>query len=230
MECSQYLFFCALKIIKIPIISENGNRSGSTIQVFEKIKMSANQLKSAHYRILLLVIVIGGGLVTFYYITPSTIAAPSTPLGNRQNLNPMLPQKTLPSEEAVIPVYQMTETMKDPFAALPETRQQETMTNKIIPPSPSPIPAFPPILPSSNKPRSIHQEKIKLTGIVGTEEQRVAIILWKNEKKAYKVDDWIDTYKIVNINNASIDVVSHGVQLIFPLEGTGKQGGTRPEK
>ncbi len=69
------------------------------------------------------------------------------------------------------------------------------------------------------------QEKIRLTGIINTDNQHVAIIRLSNKSKAYQLNEFIDAYQLISIQEDSIILKSGNSQIFLSLEPA-KKGGT----
>lgn len=78
-------------------------------------------------------------------------------------------------------------------------------------------------IPTPIKPK----ELVKLTGIVSTDHQRLAVIQSANKSKAYQLDEFIGTYQLISIQEDFVLLRNNDGQLILSLEAAENNGGNK---
>jgi type II secretory pathway component PulC len=135
-------------------------------------------------------------------------------------------------KKAVMPIgpqsNKVSQIIRDPFTVPPEYKAQTPAANGLKN-------QMDPISPKStiNGPTSIGQatplakDLFKLTGIVSTNNQHVAIIQTANRSKAYYLNEFIGAYQLIAILEDSIILTDHDNQLLLPLESANQKGDNR---
>ena len=167
--------------------------------------------------------------ITFYVTTSEVAIEPTMNINNGQQAANIPPKSVIPGRNQLIPVNQVEQTMRDPFAKLPEVKEINNQSDYVAPPIKNNIPSFipnyvPAMVPKQIVP-SIPHEKLRLTGIVGNAERRLAVIMSANKSQSYSVNDVIDSYKIVAIDDDSVILTNGAGQLVLRLESSGQKGG-----
>ncbi len=170
-----------------------------------------------------LMILLGSGIIIIYllfYVIPSeqVIVTPTVPIKKAA-----VPVK-VPTNSIVMPfVPQKEQTMRNPFAIVPEIKEQK---DTISPTSQS----------SGNlvgiEKNSIKQEKeiLKLTGLIGTPDNRLAVIRSANNSKAYQKNAFIGSYQLIATNEDSVILENNEGQIVLRLGAATQKGGSKGAK
>jgi len=188
------------------------------------------QLTAKQRLMVILAIGIMALLITFYVTTSEVAVEPTVPINNGQLATK---KPVLPGGNQLIPVNQVEQTMRDPFAKLPEVKEINNQSDYVAPPIknnipsyvPSYVPSFVPAMVPKQIVPSIPHENLRLTGIVGNAERRLAVIMSANKSQSYSVNDVIGSYKIVVIDDDSVILTNGDGQLVLRLESSGQKGG-----
>jgi low affinity Fe/Cu permease len=78
-------------------------------------------------------------------------------------------------------------------------------------------------IPTPIKPKDL----VKLTGIVSTAHQRLAVIQSANKSKAYQLDEFIGLYQLISIQEDFVILRDNDGQLILSLEAAKHNGGNK---
>lgn len=71
------------------------------------------------------------------------------------------------------------------------------------------------------------KERIKLTGIINTDNCHIAVIQSDRKSKAYKLNEFIGIYQLIAIQDDCIILKNRNSQLSIPLEPAREKGGTK---
>lgn len=195
-------------------------KGGSTVKLSQSLeKFTAKERLMVIITIGMIVL-----LITVYTTSSEEVVAPNAPSKtNTDTSNKVI----MPIGNQTTPLKQVT---RDPFAVPPEFKEkppsmnsQNYQADSIVHSNSDPISTktTDKALPTKQR------ELLKLTGIVGSEEQRLAVIQSKNKSKAYRINDFIGTYQLVAINVDSILLQDNGSQLVLPLEAATQKGGNK---
>jgi type II secretory pathway component PulC len=159
-------------------------------------------------------------MITFFYITSEdevvVMQNPHTP-------NARGAEKALNKTKS-----QVTETAqitRDPFAMVP----QLTIKDSQIPISLRVPPGKPPENVPSSVPKSVSQ-KLKLTGIISTQDQYLAVIKSDEKTKYYSLNEFIGIDRIMAITNTYVILANGDSKTILHLEAAGQKGDHNSEK
>jgi len=154
-------------------------------------------------------------LLITIYITPSEVI-----------ITPTLPNKSTikivkTSNNAVMPIghqiNQMSPAIRDPFAIPPEYKEQ---MDPIQPTNSNNVPTTIGQITTPAKAKNL----AKLTGIVSTNNQSIAVIQTANKSKAYYLNEFIGTYQLIAILEDAIILRDKDNQLVLPLESARPKG------
>ena len=193
----------------------------SLSSTFEKMKTKQYHL-TAKERLLAVVAVGLVAIIITIYATSSEVAVQSN--SNQQKANaPSTP--VMPIGNQVMQVNQVAQTMRDPFAPAPDAKEQKNDIDRGSPSVQNNIPInvsnnVPAIVPRTIVPSA----SLRLTGIVGNEEGRLAVIMSADKSQSYSVNDRIGTYKIVAIHDDSVILTNATGQLVLRFEATRQKG------
>jgi len=158
-------------------------------------------------------------LIIAIYVTSSEVAVESTLSNNNSQRIANPPnQSVIPTGNQMIPINQVEQPMRDPFAKPPEAKEQKNDTDRSVPFIPNNIPNNVPTMVANKIAPSTPSEILKLTGIVGNAERRLAVISSANKSQSYSVNDVVGTYKIIGINNDSVILKNTTGSLVLRLE------------
>ena len=197
---------------------------------------SLKELRTKQYqltgkqRLMVLLVIALTALIITVYMTTTEVAVESTLTGNnsQQTANP--PSKPVISTGTqVTPVNQVVQTMRDPFARPPEAKEYN-ITERGVPFIQNNIPNNVPAKVSKTIAPSISSDNLRLTGIVGNAERRLAVIMSANKSQSYSLNDVIGTYKIVAINVDSVILSNATGKLVLRLESAGQKEGNNGGK
>jgi len=155
---------------------------------------------------------------------------PTLPINNNQQAATSPSQLVIPRETQVIPVNQVEQTMRDPFARPPEAKEQRNNTDQGLPFIQNNIPSHLPAIVAKKNASDIPPGNLKLTGIVGSADQRLAVIMSANKSRSYSVKEVIGTYTLMSIHNDYVVLTNADGKLVLKLEPSGQKGGTSSEK
>ncbi|WP_378956348.1 type II secretion system protein N [Pelosinus sp. sgz500959] len=202
------------------------------------LKKIANKQYHLTARERLLVIVAIGviGIAITLYVSNSEVAVePTAPNENSQKMVSAPTQPVLPIASQVMQVTQVEQGIRDPFAKPPEVQEQKNNSNASSPFIPNNIPpkmlgSAPPMIPKNNTSTTMQQTNMKLTGIVGSTEQRLAVIMSGSKSQSYSVNEMIGIYKLIAINNDSVVLQNSNDKLVLQLEAAGQKGDNNSAK
>lgn len=201
---------------------------------FDVKKMMNKQYQlTARERMLVIVAI---GVITLYvtmYATSSEVAVePTVPNSNSQQAANISNQSVAPTTGQVAQIKQVDQTIRDPFAKLPEVQEQKKESNTNVPTIPNNIPL--PVL--SNTPVVVQKSNViphgnfKLTGIVGSSNQRLAVIMFGGKSQSYSLNEVIGTYKLVGIHQDSIVLQNASEKIVLQIEAAGQKGDNNSAK
>lgn len=186
-------------------------RSGQTLEKLKQLKkLTANQR-------LKVIFVIGvTAIIATFFFMPSKIQV--TPIGVNKATTPIVRN----TDKVVMSVgHQHNGQLKrDPFIVADnfETQKEDR----------SPIKSNNGFVTAANPITLLKpQEKIRLTGIINTDNQHVAVIQSDNKSKAYQLNEFIGTYQLISIQEDSIILKSGNSQTFLSLEPARKGEGTK---
>jgi type II secretory pathway component PulC len=164
-------------------------------------------------------------LITIYTTPSEVVVAPTLP--NKKTTDVV---KT--SNKAVMPIghqdNQTNQVIRDPFAIPPEYKEQMPVANNLKKQMDSILPAN-----SNNGPTTVAQvatppaktkDLIKLTGIVSSNNQHMAVIQTANKSKAYYLNELIGDYQIIAIMEDQVILKNDDSQLVLPLDSARQKG------
>lgn len=171
-------------------------------------------------------IILGVGSIVFIvtmYITPvEVVTAPP----KQSNMGVAKSS----SNKAIMPIgqpgSQTGQIFRDPFLIPSEFQDKTSIINnvrdqeysKAANSNKEPITSEKLITPIKTK------ESVTLTGIVSTNNQRIAVIQSANKSKAYQLYEFIGTYQLIAIQDDTIILTDNNSQLVLPIENLGKKG------
>ena len=190
-------------------------RSGQTLEKLKQLKkLTANQR-------LKVIFVIGvTAIIATFFFMPSKIQV--TPIVVNKTTTPIVRN----TDKVVMSVgHQHNGQLKrDPFAP-PSIVADNFETQKE---NRSPIKSNNESVTAANPITLLKpQEKIRLTGIINTDNQHVAVIQSDNKSKAYQLNEFIGTYQLISIQEDSIILKSGNSQIFLSLEPARKGEGTK---
>lgn len=167
-------------------------------------------------------------LITTYMTTTEQAVESTLPSNNVQSTvntpnKPIIPMGN--QVTAVKPVDQLT---RDPFAKLPEPKEIKSQIDHGMSAVQSAVPAM--VNQNAVSRVSVPRENLRLTGIVGNAERRLAVIMSANKSQSYGLNDMIGTYKIVTIRDDSVILTNSTGKLVLRLESAGQRGNNSSEK
>ena len=198
-------------------------------QSFEKIKTKQYQL-TARQRLMVIVAIGMMAIIIVIYATTSEVAVePVLPGNTSQPVANAANKSGIAVGNQVIPINQVNQTMRDPFAKPPEAKDQindadgglPVIQNNIPSNVRSNVPAMVPRQVGVSKP----QDSLRLTGIVGNAERRLAVIMSANKSQSYSLNDVIGTYTLVAINDDSVVLTNTTGRLVLRFDSAGQKGG-----
>lgn len=170
-----------------------------------------------------LLIIIGISLIVgavLLYSTNSDVAVePTAPTQNS-------PKQTVSTAVQVAPVNSTEQILRDPFAKPPESQEQRNnfstngsplLANNVPGKMQGNVPAVP-------------GGALKLTGIAGTADQRLAVISTGSKSRSYGLYETVGAYKLSAINNDSVVLKSASDKLVLRLEPTRQKGDNNSAK
>lgn len=164
-----------------------------------------------------LMIIAGVGLValifTVYMMTPEVAVNPIVP-GNNSPPVVIPPKTAIPSGNQTTPINQAETTIRDPFALLPEAKEQKNETNQDVPLIPNNVPSM---IPKSVVPDAPNRN-FKLTGIAGTGNQRLAVIKSGDKSNSYGLNEFVGGYKLTTISTNYVILTNADGKLVLSLE------------
>jgi len=190
-------------------------RGGQIVNVsaaFQELKTKQYEL-TGKQRLMVLGVIGVIVILIFYYITTASedVVQPNPPNANTQSVS-----KTL-----IKPDNQAALIMRDPFAAPPQVQEQKSEANPILPATPNFTPG--------NAPKSVipnmQSGNLKLTGIVSTGGQLLAVIRSGDKSKSYSLNEFIGADRIVAITNDYVILAHEDKKLVLRLEASGQRGG-----
>lgn len=175
-------------------------------------------------QVLIIIVSLGMIMLCIVYTIPSEVTVTTTtPLTNTKTVKD--------SSNAVMPIghhgNQMDQVLRDPFTIQPEYQEQPTVVNNLENQmgSKSPI--------NSNNAHTLIEKKvmsaeandlIKLTGIVYSNKQHIAIIHSRNKSKAYFLNEFIGKYQVIDIQEDTVTLKDNDHQFILLLESAKPKG------
>lgn len=188
------------------------------------------QLTAKQRLIVIVAIGIMAILITIYATSSNVAVEPTLPINNAQQTATISSKSVLPAGTQMIPVNPVEQTMRDPFARPPEAKEQKNDGERSLPVIQNTIPSnISAMIPKKIAPSMSH-ENLRLTGIVGTADQRLAVIMSANKSRSYSVNEVIGTYKLMSINNDYVILTNADGNLLLRLEPTGQKGDNKSEK
>lgn len=166
-----------------------------------------------------IVVVIGAitVYVILYVINWETVVKPAALKANAKKILDIPRQSVGLIGSKVAQINQVYQTIRDPFAKLPEAQQLKNDGLLLIPnKATSKMPISVPILPLSER-------HLKLTGIITAANEHLAVIMWENKSKSYGLNEMIGTYKLVMITSDSIVLENTNERLLLKLEAARKK-------
>ncbi|EIW18293.1 MULTISPECIES: hypothetical protein [Pelosinus] len=179
----------------------------------EKLKQLEKLTAKQRLRIMF-VIGVTAIIVTFFFIPSKHLVAPSV-------VNKTTTPTVRNTDKVVMSVeHQHNGQLKrDPFAS-PSIVTDNLKTQKD---NTSPAKSNNESVTAANPTSSLNRkEKIRLTGIINTKNQHVAVIQSDNKSKTYQLDEFIGTYQLISIQEDSIILKSGNSQMFLSLEPAGK--------
>ena len=201
---------------------------------FEKMKTKQYHLTAKQRLLAVVAIGITAIIITIYATTSEVTVQSIAPDNNsiQQTANPPS-RAVMPIGNQVMQVNQVAQTMRDPFALAPDAKEQKNDIDRGSPSVQNNIPDnnknnvptnvsnnVPAIAPRTIVPSA----SLRLTGIVGNEEGRLAVIMSADKSQSYSVNDRIGTYKIVAIHDDSVILTNATGQLVLRFEATRQKG------
>ncbi|GMA99453.1 pilus assembly protein PilP [Pelosinus sp. IPA-1] len=176
-------------------------------------------------------IILGVGSIAFIitmYITPTeVVTAPAIP----KQANTEVVKSS--SNKAIMIVGQQSsqtnQVFRDPFCIPSEFQEKTPITNNVRDQGYSKVSSSNRELTASEKLTAPikAKESVTLTGIVSTDNQRLAVIQSANKSKAYQLYEFIGAYQLVAIQDDTVILKDNDSQLVLPLETPGKKGGRK---
>jgi len=154
-------------------------------------------------------------IITFYVTTSEVAVEPAPlPINNTQQTAKIV----LPPGNEMIPVNQIEQTMRDPFAKPPDPNEQKNDAERVVPVMQNNPPSAIPITDITEPTKIVpSRPNLKLTGIVGNAEGRLAVISSANKSQSYGVNEMIGTYRIVAIHADSVILTNATGKLVLSL-------------
>lgn len=133
---------------------------------------------------------------------------------------------TVSSNDSALPVmptgYQPNqEATRDPFSLPPQLQPATSSPYSNNTPN---VSSQPPAKASNVKAISAN---LRLTGIAGANGTRVAVIQTDNKSNAYKLNEVVVDYKIIEITDTSVTLAGPGGKRTLQLEAANYKGGTK---
>ena len=185
---------------------------------FEKMKTKQYQLTAKQRLIVVAAIGIMAILITAYMTTSEVAVEHTLPNNNPQQsvIYPSNSAKLMGNQMAQ--VNQVEQTMRDPFARVPEAKEQKNVIDRGLPFIQNNVRSNIPTTVPKKIVTSIPNENLRLTGIVGNAERRLAVIMSANKSQSYSLNEVIGIYKIVAINEDSVILKNATGRLVLRLE------------
>lgn len=167
-------------------------------------------------------------LITIYMSQSEVAVEPTVPINQAQQLTAITNKGVIPMGDQV---NQTNQTKRDPFSQLPNIKEEKRQTdpnvpivqNNVLRNLPGNVP--PMVQKQVGVSTSTPQENVKLTGIVSTADQAVAVIMVANKSKVYKVNDFVGGYRLTDISQDAIILTDGNRTQVLHLESTGQKGG-----
>ena len=176
-------------------------------------------------------IILGVGTIVFIitmYITPTeVVTAPTIP----KQVNTGVVKNS--TNKAIMLVGQQgnqtNQVFRDPFLIPSEFQERIPIINNVRDQGYSKVSS------SNREPTASEKlitpikakESVTLTGIVTTDNQRLAVIQSANKSKAYRLYEFIGTYQLTVIQEDAVILKDNDGQLILNLESPGQKGGKK---
>lgn len=173
-------------------------------------------------------IILGVGSIVFIvtmYITPAEVVT-APPIPKQSNTGVVKSS----SNKAIMPVgqqgIQTSQVFRDPFLIPSEFQEKTPITHNVRDQGYSKV-------SSPNRESTANEklttamktkESVTLTGVVSTDNQRLAVIQSANKSKAYQLYDFIGTYQLIAIQDDTVILKDNDSQLVLHLESPGKKG------
>lgn len=170
-----------------------------------------------------LLIIVAIGVIVFcalLYGTNSNVAVEESTVPKTNS------KQTVNTAIQVAPINPAEQVIRDPFAKPPDSQEQRNnftannsplISNNV----PGKLQGNVPTLPSGN---------LKLTGIVGTADQRLAVISTGNKSRSYSLNETVGSYKLLAINNESVVLKNASDKLVLRLETARQKGDNNSAK
>lgn len=175
-------------------------------------------------------IIIGVGIlaiVIVYYVTSAaeTTGSPTAPAPVKQQV-----QLNTATVKPVMPLGYKSETItRNPFALPPDLMPSKTTS--MAPQPGAPISNKPSVTDqiSSAKPKDT-LTNLRLTGIITSDNMRMAVINSGNKSKSYQINDFIGAHRIAEISDDEVIISGPGGERVLNLEASGRKGGDKNAK
>jgi len=166
-------------------------------------------------------------LVSLYIMNPSEVT-PNDPNSNANvhKAGQVVPNKTDNQ------VTEPSESIRNPFAATPESGAENHEFSPLLPgPSPT-IPNAPAntygSVPNSNF--NMSTSNLQLAGVMGNGYRRLAVIKSGDKSRSYGLNEFVGTDKIVAITDNYVVLTNGDRKIVLRLESAGQKEGNNIEK
>lgn len=200
------------------------------------VSLSLKELVTKQYRFTArerLMVIVAIGVIVFgitIYISTSEVAVePGLPTDNPQKTVITGSKQVIPTGKQVALVSVPEQPMRNPFAKVPDAKQQKNEKDLAVPIIQNNVPGTPPpipgMIPSSITPSGVPQKDFILTGIVSDAERGLAVIASGGKSKAYAINDMVGNYQVAAINAESVVLTNADDRVVLHFQSSGQKGG-----
>lgn len=201
-----------------------------------KVSLSLKKLATKRYELTskerLMVIVAIGIIVISSTIYMTTSEVTVDPNNTVPKMVTIANKPVAVAGEQVASVIPTEQTIRDPFAKLPEAKDLKNDDNPPVPLIGNNVPNTPLGGPPNNFPHSppLAKKDFKLKGIVEGENRSLVVIMSGSKSKAYNLNDIIGIYTITAINADNVVLSSSDDKIVLRIESSGHKEGKTSEK